>query len=149
MAKVIAVCISETRGEQKKEVPYIDIKENHGIIGDAHAGNWHRQISLLSSESIDSMRHLVPDLPPGTFAENIVTTGITLYTLPIGTLLQVGNTIIEVTQIGKKCHQGCAIMKATGQCVMPKQGIFAIVKKGGRINPEDEILILEQKNETN
>ena len=142
MAKVLAVCISEQKGVQKHPVTEIQIRFQHGIVGDAHAGNWHRQISLLGNESVDKVRHLLPDIQPGAFAENILTEGITLYTLPVGKLLRVGEAEVEVTQIGKECHQGCAIRKLTGDCVMPREGIFAIVKKEGVIRPGDQIEVI-------
>ena len=142
MARVLAVCISEQKGTQKHPVPEIQVKCGHGIVGDAHAGSWHRQISLLGRESVDKVRPLLPDIHPGAFAENILTEGITLYALPVGTLLRVGETELEVTQIGKECHQGCAIRKLTGDCVMPREGIFAIVKKEGVIRPGDIVEVL-------
>lgn len=144
MAKVLSVCISETKGTKKLPVPYIDVKVNHGIVSDAHAGNWHRQISLLAVESVDTMRNLGLNLSAGDFAENIVTRGISLKTLPIGTKLSIGEAVLEVTQIGKKCHSDCEIKKLTGKCVMPTEGIFAIVLKEGRIYPEDKIEIIEE-----
>ena len=142
MATVLAVCISEQKGTQKHPVLEIQVKCDYGIVGDAHAGNWHRQISLLGSESVDKVRSLLPDIQPGAFAENILTEGITLYTLPVGTLLRIGETELEVTQIGKECHQGCAIRKLTGDCVMPREGIFAIVKREGVIRPGDTVEVL-------
>ena len=142
---VVAVCISEKKGVRKKEVPYIDVKCHHGIVGDAHAGDWHRQISLLGEESIDSMRALGLNLTAGAFAENIVTRGIVLYELPVGTRLQVGETVLRVTQIGKECHNDCAIKQTTGKCVMPTQGIFAVVEREGRIAPGDAITVLEEQ----
>ena len=146
MAEVKAVCISERKGTMKHEVPEIHVKIKHGIEGDAHAGDWHRQISLLGTESVDKLRHILPDIPAGAFAENILTEGITLYKLPIGTRLRVGETELEVTQIGKQCHNDCEIKRTTGKCVMPTEGIFAIVIKEGRIQAGDEIEVL--KNET-
>ena len=143
MAKVLAVCISEKKGTQKKPVDSIKIKIDWGIEGDAHAGNWHRQISLLGNESVDKVRHILPDIQPGAFAENILTEGITLYTLPVGTRLKVGETEMEVTQIGKECHQGCAIRKLTGDCVMPREGIFCKVITEGEIKPGDSIEVLQ------
>lgn len=143
MAKVLAVCISEKKGTQKKPVDSIKIKIDWGIEGDAHAGNWHRQISLLANESVDKVRHVLPDIQPGAFAENILTEGITLYTLPVGTLLKIGETEMEVTQIGKECHQGCAIRKLTGDCVMPREGIFCKVIKEGEIKPGDGIEVIK------
>ena len=133
MAKVLAVCISEKKGTQK----------DWGIEGDAHAGNWHRQISLLANESVDKVRHILPDIQPGAFAENILTEGITLHTLPVGTRLKLGETEMEVTQIGKECHQGCAIRKLTGDCVMPREGIFCKVIVEGEIRPGDALEVEE------
>ena len=147
MAQVTAVNISEKKGVRKHEVPYIDVKYRHGIVGDAHAGDWHRQISLLADESVDTMRAICPlELDAGIFAENINTRGIELKTLPVGTRLRVGETELEVTQIGKQCHNDCEIKRTTGKCVMPTEGIFAIVIKEGRIQAGDEIEVL--KNET-
>ena len=144
MAHVTAVNISEKKGVRKHEVPYIDVKCHHGIVGDAHAGDWHRQISLLADESVDTMREACPiELDAGIFAENINTRGITLKTLPVGTHLRVGETELEVTQIGKQCHNDCAIKKATGKCVMPTEGIFAIVVKEGRVRAGDTIEVLK------
>ena len=139
MAKVEAVCISENKGERKKPVQSVELRENHGIVGDAHAGEWHRQVSLLATESIDKMRALGLDVTAGDFAENITTSGIELVSLPIGTRLQVGETLLEVTQIGKECHTRCAIYYQAGDCVMPKEGIFARVIAGGTIRPGDQV----------
>lgn len=143
MAVVTAVCISEKKGVQKRAVPEIKIRKNHGIEGDAHAGDWHRQVSLLGEESVDKLRSHFPDLPPGAFAENILTRGITLYELPIGTKLRVGETLLQVTQIGKECHEACAIKRATGDCVMPREGIFAIVLEEGTVKAGDTIEIVQ------
>ena len=145
MAKVRAVCISERKGIRKHAVPEITVRKEHGIVGDAHAGNWHRQISLLATESIDRMRALGLSLTDGAFAENIVTEGIELKTLPVGTLLRVGETLLRVTQIGKECHNDCAIKVATGTCVMPTDGIFAVVVEEGTIRPGDGISIEEEQ----
>jgi MOSC domain-containing protein YiiM len=139
MGIVKAVCISENKGERKKPVESVELRENHGIVGDGHAGDWHRQVSLLAQESIDKMRALGLDVNAGDFAENITTTGIDLVSLPIGSRLQVGETLLEVTQIGKECHTRCAIYYQAGDCVMPKEGIFAKVITGGIIRPGDEI----------
>ena len=139
MAQVLAVCISDNKGERKKPVKEVELRENHGIIGDAHAGDWHRQVSLLAQESIDKMRALGLDVNAGDFAENITTSGIDLVGLPIGTRLQVGGTLLEVTQIGKECHTRCAIFYQAGDCVMPKEGIFARVITGGMIRPGDAV----------
>lgn len=139
MGLVKAVCISENKGERKKPVESVELRENHGIVGDGHAGDWHRQVSLLAQESIDKMRAMGLDVNAGDFAENITTTGIDLVSLPIGSRLQVGETLLEVTQIGKECHTRCAIYYQAGDCVMPKEGIFAKVITGGTIRPGDEI----------
>jgi MOSC domain-containing protein YiiM len=139
MAQVLAVCISENKGERKKPVESVELRENHGIVGDAHAGEWHRQVSLLASESIDKMRKLGLDVDSGDFAENITTCGIDLVSLPVGSRLKVGETVLEVTQIGKECHTRCAIFYQAGDCVMPKEGIFARVITGGLIRPGDGI----------
>ena len=142
MATVTAVCISEEKGVIKKPVPEISVKINHGVVGDAHAGDWHRQVSLLADESVDKLRGKIPGLGAGVFAENILTQGVCLYDLPIGTKMRVGKTLLEVTQIGKECHNsGCAIKKQTGDCVMPREGIFAIVLEEGQIKPGDTITI--------
>ncbi len=139
MGVVKAVCISENKGERKKPVASVELRINHGIIGDGHAGDWHRQVSLLAAESIDKMRALGLDVDSGDFAENITTSGIVLVTLPIGSRLQLGETVLEVTQIGKVCHTRCAIFYQAGDCVMPKEGIFATVIVGGIIKPGDSI----------
>lgn len=139
MAYVAAVCISEKKGERKTSVPEVFLQREHGIIGDAHAGDWHRQISLLATESIAKMQALGLDVDSGDFAENITTCGINLLSLPIGSRLQVGDTLLEITQIGKECHTRCAIYYQAGDCVMPKEGIFARVITGGNIRPGDPI----------
>ena len=145
MAHVTSVNISEKKGTVKHEVPEIQLRLRHGIVGDAHAGYWHRQISMLAEESIDKMREKLPQLKPGAFAENINTVGIDLKSLPIGTRLRVGETEVEVTQIGKECHNDCAIKKATGQCVMPTEGIFVIVVKEGVVRAGDDIAIIGEE----
>ena len=133
MGVVEAVCISEKKGMVKKEVPEILLEENWGITGDAHAGIWHRQVSLLAGESIDAVKKKMPHLKHGVFAENIVCRGLDLLQLAIGDRLVIdGQVVLEVTQIGKECHNdGCAIKKATGDCIMPKEGIFTKVIHGG------------------
>lgn len=141
--KVVSVNISEKKGTIKVPVEKIELRENHGIVGDAHAGNWHRQVSLLAIESLRKMQKKLPRLKPGDFAENIMTEGIILHTLPIGTKLRIGSCELEVTQIGKECHKGCEIRNITGECIMPTEGIFAIVKKIGTIYPGDEIKVVE------
>jgi len=138
-AKVVAVCISKNKGERKTPVASVELRENHGIVGDAHAGEWHRQVSLLATESIAKMRAMGLDVDSGDFAENITTEGIDLPALPIGTRLTVGETLLEVTQIGKECHTRCAIYHQAGDCVMPKEGIFVRVLTGGTVRPGDAI----------
>lgn len=143
MAKVIDVNISETKGVIKKSIEKGYFKENHGLEGDAHAGDWHRQVSLLGQESIDKMKAVgVKGLISGKFAENITTEGIVLYELPIGTKLKIGETLMEVTQIGKVCHKGCAIRSQVGDCIMPREGIFTRVLKGGYIKSGDTIEVI-------
>ena len=143
MAEVVSVNISEKKGTVKREVPEIHLKLRHGIVGDAHAGDWRRQISLLAEERVDKMRSLLPGLQPGAFAENINTRGLELKTLPIGTRLRLGETVVEVTQIGKECHSDCEIKQRTGKCVMPTEGIFAVVVKEGTVRKGDEIEIIK------
>ncbi len=144
MAKVIAISISETKGVPKENIPEGNFIDNYGLEGDAHAGKWHRQVSLLGVESIDKMKAMgIEGLCSGKFAENLTTEGIDLYDLPVGTELQIGDTLHEVTQIGKECHAGCAIFQEIGQCIMPKEGIFTKVLKGGKIKVDDEIKIVE------
>ncbi len=140
--KVLAINISKTKGTIKKPVEHAVLKINHGIVGDAHAGDWHRQISLLGIESFKKMEDKGLTLKMGAFAENITTQGIELYTLPIGTKIRIGVSILEVTQIGKECHHGCAIKSVVGECVMPVEGIFCKVIKEGTIYPDDYIEIL-------
>lgn len=141
MAKVVAVCTSEKKGMRKKNVGESVLVREHGLAGDAHAGDWHRQVSLLAQESIDKMRAMGLEVGPGDFAENLTTEGIELVSLPIGTRLRVGKALLEVTQIGKECHSHCAIYQLAGDCVMPKEGIFArvieegVVKVGDEVNP--------------
>jgi len=142
MAKIIAVNISETKGVIKKPLEKGYFQVNHGLEGDAHAGNWHRQVSLLAQESIDKMTAKGADgLSPGKFAENLTTEGIILYELPIGTRLKIGEVKMEVTQIGKECHKGCAIRELVGDCIMPREGIFTKILSPGWIKPGDEIEI--------
>ena len=146
MASVVAVCISEAKGTVKTAVPEIQVKENHGVVGDAHAGEVKRQVSLLASESVKKLRDKVPDLEPGVFAENILTSGICLYEIPIGAKLRIGTALLEVTQIGKDCHnEGCAIKRQTGECVMPREGIFASVLESGIIKPGDGIIVKDYR----
>lgn len=145
MAKVLAINISEKKGVPKKTIDEGEFIVDFGLKGDAHGGNWHRQVSFLGQESIDKMTAQgIKGLCTGKFAENITTEGIELYTLPIGTTLNIGGVIFEVTQIGKECHQKCAIFKLVGDCVMPKEGIFAKVLKAGTIKKGDNIEIVKK-----
>lgn len=140
MAKVVSLNTSETKGVIKIPVEKVTFLEDFGIENDAHAGKWHRQVSLLASESIDKMiKKGGTGLTPGKFAENITTEGIELYTLPVGTKLRIGETVHEVTQIGKECHHGCAIKAQVGDCVMPREGIFTRVLVGGVVKIGDQI----------
>ena len=138
--KVVAVNISEKKGTPKKTVEEGKLIENFGLEGDAHAGKWHRQVSLLGVESIEKAKAGPTNgLCHGVFAENITTEGITLYTLPVGTKLKVGECLLEISQIGKECHEGCAVSKLVGQCVMPREGVFAVVLQGGKVRAGDAI----------
>lgn len=144
--KVLSINISEKKGTPKTKINPGVLIEDFGFEGDAHAGKWHRQVSLLAKESIDKSKGLPTDgLCHGVFAENITTEGIELYTIPVGTCLKVGECIIEITQIGKECHEGCAIQKLVGKCVMPREGIFARVVKGGKVFEGDSIEVVSSK----
>jgi MOSC domain-containing protein YiiM len=147
MTTVIAVCTSEKKGTTKKPVPEVILKEEFGVIGDAHADcATHRQVSLLATESIDKMRAKGFELKPGDFAENITTLGIELTALPIGTRFQVGKEVVlEMTQIGKECHASCEIRRLVGDCIMPREGVFARVIHGGRVKAGDNITINKSK----
>jgi MOSC domain-containing protein YiiM len=143
MAKIVSVNISEEKGTVKHPVPRIVLHRGVGIPGDAHSGDWHRHLSLLAQESIDKMTALgVKGLVPGAFAENITTEGLELHTLPVGTRLQVGACEVEVTQIGKECHQHCEIYRQIGRCIMPSEGIFARVIREGPVQAGDDVTIL-------
>jgi MOSC domain-containing protein YiiM len=143
MAKIVAVCKSKKKGTRKKAVAQGILKEDYGLVGDAHADCCtHRQVSLLAMESIDRMRSLGFDVGPGDFAENLTTQGVELLSLPVGTKISVGEDILlEVTQIGKECHSGCAIYQEIGKCIMPREGIFARVIHGGCVRAGDDIRI--------
>ena len=143
MAKVLSINISEKKGVIKIPIKEGIFIEEHGLKDDAHAGKWYRQVSLLAQESIDKMIKMgVNDLDAGKFAENITTEGIVLHELPVGTKLKIGKTFQEVTQIGKECHKGCAIKNQVGMCIMPTEGIFTRIIKGGVIREGDFIEIL-------
>lgn len=142
MAYVEAVCTSAKKGVVKKPQQVIELKVNWGIETDAHAGDWHRQVSLLAGESIDLVKETMPSLKNGAFAENIITRGIDLSNINIGDRLQIGEDVmLEITQIGKECHNsGCAIKKKTGDCIMPREGLFAKVIAGGRVQAGDAVV---------
>ena len=141
-AVIKAVCISEKKGQQKHPVERVRLRPEHGIEGDAHAGNWHRQVSLLGQESVDRLQEKISiPLFPGAFAENILCEGIELYKLPVGTRLRVGTALCQVTQIGKECHADCAIRRQAGDCVMPREGIFAIVLTEGEAKAGDLVVL--------
>lgn len=143
--EIIAISVSEEKGTQKHNVREAQLREDYGIEGDAHAGEWHRQVSLLAVESIEKMRSQGLEVGPGDFAENLTTQGLDLLNLPIGTRLALGKEgeiLVEVTQIGKECHDRCAIYYLAGDCVMPKEGIFVRVLKGGKIFPGDPIEVV-------
>jgi MOSC domain-containing protein YiiM len=141
--KIVSINISDRKGVRKKPVQEVSLKTEYGIEGDAHASSeWHRQVSLLALESIRKMRDMGLDVKPGDFAENITTEGIDLLSLPVGTHLTIGGGIeAEVSQIGKECHTRCAIFYQAGDCVMPKEGIFVRVLKGGRVKVGDTIQV--------
>ncbi|NYE56683.1 MOSC domain-containing protein [Carboxydothermus ferrireducens] len=143
MGRVVAVNISEKKGMRKKNIERAYLRENHGIEGDAHAGDWHRQVSLLAVESIQKMRDLGLKVNPGDFAENITTEGVDLLSLPVGTKVKIGEALTEVTQIGKVCHTRCAIYYQAGDCVMPKEGIFVKVLKGGEVKVGDPVEVID------
>lgn len=144
MAKIAAICISEVRGIQKHEIPEATLRADWGIEGDAHAGNWHRQVSLLSVDSVAKLQEKLSfELMHGAFAENILVEGMAVHTLPVGTKLRIGTALCEVTQIGKECHSDCAIRKAAGDCVMPREGIFVKVLETGKIKTGDCVEAVE------
>ena len=137
--EVAAICVSSKRGVRKKNVPCATLVQGLGIEGDAHAGNWHRQVSLLAVESVEKIRRQDMEIEPGSFAENITTRGLDLMALAVGQRLFIGQTELEITQIGKQCHSRCAIYDQLGDCVMPREGVFARVNKGGAIKTGDRI----------
>ena len=138
---VVATSVSTKKGTRKVPQESIRLEVGLGVAGDAHAGAWHRMVSLLPEESVDEMRELLPKLAAGDFAENILTRGLSLKDLPVGTVLEVGECELAMTQIGKKCHSDCEISRITGKCVMPTDGVFAVVTRGGTVRPGDPIRI--------
>ena len=146
---VWAVCMSKEKGTVKEDVGEALLVEGLGLVGDAHAGFIHRQVSLLALEDIEKMQEKLPDLKAGSFAENITVKGFNTECLSVGDRLQVGDTLLEVTQIGKKCHSKCEIYRITGDCIMPKKGIFCAVIKGGKIKKGDRVKKLPTKDKIN
>ncbi|RJX21399.1 MAG: MOSC domain-containing protein [Desulforudis sp.] len=141
--RVLAVCTSETKGVRKENVGEAVFQVDHGVVGDAHAGPWHRQVSLLAVESIERMRAQGLKVGPGDFAENLTTEGMELHSLPVGTMLRIGSEVVgEVSQIGKKCHVGCAVFKQVGDCIMPREGIFVKVVQGGLVKVGDTVEVV-------
>ncbi|RPF46737.1 MOSC domain-containing protein YiiM [Thermodesulfitimonas autotrophica] len=140
--RIIAVCLSKNKGERKENIGKGRLVAGHGLEGDAHAGNWHRQVSLLALESIEKMRARGLEVGPGDFAENITTQGLNLTRLPVGTLLRIGTALGEVTQIGKACHTACAIRRQAGDCIMPREGIFVRIIESGAVEVGDTVEVV-------
>jgi TatD DNase family protein len=141
MGKILAVCTSPEKGTAKRNVGKAELVENHGLKGDAHAGPWHRQVSLLSRQRIDAFRARGAEVADGDFGENLVVDGIDFSSLPVGTVLDSGDVVLEMTQIGKECHNGCQIFQAMGDCIMPREGVFARVLHGGALSVGDELRV--------
>lgn len=142
MGKIMAVCISEKRGTQKKNIEKVRLIENFGLEGDAHGGNWHRQVSLLSFEKVRAFEEKGISVEDGAFGENLLVEGFDFKTLPVGTRFRCGEVLLEMTQIGKECHSHCEIYQAVGDCIMPREGVFARVLHGGMIQIGDELEIV-------
>ena len=144
--RIVAVSASRHKGKKKNNLPSCQLVKDRGLEGDAHAGDWHRQVSLLAMESISKIREQGVDVAPGDFAENLTTSGIRVWELPLGTRIVIGGeALLEVTQIGKECHDRCAIYHQVGDCVMPREGIFTRVLQGGTVKPGDDVLVLPQE----
>lgn len=143
-ATVEAVCVSEEKGTRKHPVDEIELVVGEGVAGDAHAGRWHRQVSLLPAEAVDELRGLLPELAPGDFAENVLTRGLDLKALPVGTVLRAGAAELVVTQIGKECHAACEIRRLTGRCAMPTEGIFCVVTRAGSLRAGDRLEVVSR-----
>ena len=142
MGKIMAVCISEKRGTQKKNIEKVRLSENFGLEGDAHGGNWHRQVSLLSYEKVRAFEEKGISVEDGAFGENLLVEGFDFKTLPVRTRFRCGDALLEMTQIGKECHSHCEIYQAVGDCIMPREGVFARVLHGGEIQIGDELEIV-------
>ena len=143
MGQVMAVCKSEKKGTKKQNVKQAVFKVNHGMVGDAHAGNWHRQVSLLSYDKVQAFRAQGAKVDHGDFGENLVVAGIDFKTLPVGTKLKCNDVEMEVTQIGKECHSHCEIYKTMGDCIMPREGVFVKILKEGTISVDDDLYVLQ------
>lgn len=142
MGKIMAVCISEKRGTQKKNIDKVRLIENFGLEGDAHGGNWHRQVSLLSYEKVRAFEEKGISVEDGAFGENLLVEGFDFKTMSVGTRFRCGEALLEMTQIGKECHSHCEIYQAVGDCIMPREGVFARVLHGGEIQIGDEMEIV-------
>lgn len=149
MGKVMAVCVSEQKGTQKTPVATAKLLTDWGIEGDAHAGNWHRQVSLLSYDRVEEFRARGANVPPGAFGENLLVEGFDFKTLPIGTRFSCGDVVLELTQIGKQCHAHCQIYQQVGDCIMPREGVFTRVLRGGTITQGDELSLLHADSPDN
>lgn len=147
MGTVHAICISEKKGTQKYEIPEVKVIEDFGLENDAHAGKWHRQVSLLGLERIEEFRARGADIPFGAFGENLVISGFDFKFLPIGTKFQCNDVVLELTQIGKECHHGCQIRRQMGDCIMPREGVFCKVLKGGTIRKNDNFSVITEKDQ--
>ena len=143
MGYIRGICISEKKSTQKSEVPEAELVEDWGIKGDAHAGKWHRQVSLLGLAQIEDFRARGAKVEFGAFGENLIVEGFHFRKLPVGTRFQVGDALLEMTQIGKECHSHCQIYKVMGDCIMPREGVFAKVLRGGIVHKGDEITLLQ------
>ena len=145
MGKVIAICISEKRGIQKTSIQAAKFIENFGIENDAHGGDWHRQVSLISSEKIEDFKARGANVDPGAFGENVIVEGFDFKNLPVGTRFECNGVILEMTQIGKECHDHCQIYHQVGDCIMPREGVFARVIKGGQISVGDKMRMIDHE----
>ena len=144
MGKITAICVSERKGTQKHYVEQAEFRVDHGIVGDAHAGNWHRQVSLLCKDRIDEFKARGAKVNDGAFGENVIVEGIDFKSLPVGTRYRSGDVLLEMTQIGKECHSHCAIYAVMGDCIMPREGVFCKVLQGGTLKVGDELEIVEE-----
>ena len=143
MGVIKAVCISEAKGTAKRNIGRCRLIEDWGLENDAHAGNWHRQVSLLSYEAVEAFRSRGAVVADGAFGENLLVSGFDFKALPVGTLFRCGEAVLELTQIGKQCHSECEIFKQVGDCIMPREGVFAVVLRGGTVSAGDELTVVE------